>query len=195
MNDNYNFSKFQTIIATIFYISLVIACLIAIGGVVYTIADLIMASGKLELFQGINLGYQIAIIGALFAGLFVLIVIGIGLGKKGKGFLLKTIFRKKTLHSKYKNRTPIKIITICLLLSIFSIIIGLIAAFLYDLIMGVSFPSSQIFSQGQITLFVGIMLLIVIGLIIGLFYLWQNGYYLIISMFYTLEKSLDDEKD
>ena len=195
MNDNYNFSKFQIIIGTIFYISLVIACLITIGGVVYTIADLIMASGKLELFQGINLGYQIAIIGALFAGLFVLIVIGIGLGKKGKGFFLKTIFRKKILHSKYKNRMSIKIITICLLLSIFSIIIGLIAAFLYDLIIGVSIPSTYNLSHGQITLFAGIMILIVIGLIIGLFYLWYNGYYLIISMFFTLEKLEYEEKN
>lgn len=194
MNEMKIYSNYQKIIANIFYISIVIACLITIGGVVYTIADLIMAEGKLELFQGLNLGLQIAIIGTLFAGLFVLIVIGIGMSKKGRIFLLRTIFRERVLLSKYKNRISIQIITICLLVSVFAIILGIIVAFFYELFIGISFTFLQDFSQGQLVLFIGLIIFMIVGLIIGFFYIWHNGYYLIVSMFFTLEKSPPEEE-
>lgn len=194
MNEMNIYSNYQKIIANIFYISIVSACIITIGGVVYTIADLIMAEGKLELFQGLNLGLQIAIIGALFAGLFVLIVIGIGMSKKGRIFLLRTIFRERVLLSKYKNRRSIQIITICLLVSVFAIILGIIVAFFYELFIGISFTFLQDFSQGQLVLFIGLIIFMIVGLVIGFFYLWHNGYYLIVSMFFTLEKSPPEEE-
>ncbi len=194
MNEINIYSNYQKIIANIFYISIVISCIITIGGVVYTIADLIMAEGKLELFQGLNLGLQIAIIGTLFAGLFVLIVIGIGMSKKGRIFFLRTIFRERVLLSKYKNRISIQIITICLLASVLAIILGIIVAFFYELFIGISFTFLQDFSQGQLMLFIGLLIFMIVGLIIGFFYLWHNGYYLIVSMFFTLEKSPPEEE-
>ena len=189
------YSKIQKIISTIFYVSIVIACIITIGGVVYTIADLVMAEGKLELFQEQNLGVQIAIIGSLFAGLFVLIVFSIGMSTKGRLFLLKTIFRERILHSKYKNRMPVQIITVCLLLSAFAIVIGIIVAFFYELYIELSFTFLQDFSHGQIVLFMGLVIFMILGLVIGLFYLWHNGYYLIVSVFFTLEKSPEEEEN
>lgn len=191
MNDIKIYSKFQKTIAAIFYISIVIACIITLGGVVYTIADLIMAEGKLELFQDQNIGIQIAIIGALFAGLFILIVIGYGMSKKGRILLLRTIFRERLLHSKYKSRVSVRIITICLLVSVFAIILGIVIAFLYELFIGISFTFLQNFSDGQLVLFYGLLTLMILGLIIGFFYLWFNGYALFIRMFYTLEEKGD----
>ena len=194
MNDIEIYSKLHKTIATSFYISIVITCIITIGGVVYTIADLIMAEGKLELFQELNIGLQIVIIGALFAGLFVLIVIAIGISKKGRIFLLKTIFRQRLLHSKYKSRLSIQILTICLLASFFAIILGFVIAFLYELFLGISFTFLQDFSDGQLVLFYGLLTLMILGLIIGFFYLWHNGYYLIVSMFLKIELSPEEEK-
>ncbi len=193
MNENKIYSKFQKTIATIFYVSIVIACIITIGGVVYTIADLIMAEGKLELFQELNIGLQIVIIGALFAGLFILIVIAIGMSKKGRIFLLRNIYRERLLHSKYKSRLSIQILTICLLTSFFAIIIGFIIAFLYELFLGISFNFLLNFSEGQLVLFYGLLILMILGLIIGFFYLWHNGYYLIVSMFFKIELTPEEE--
>ena len=195
MNETVTYSKIQKIIATIFYISIVITSIITIGGVVYTIADLIMAEGKLELFQEQNLGLQIAIIGALFAGLFILTVLGIGMGTKGRTFFLKTVFRERILHSKYKNRIIVQIITACLLASVFAIVIGIIVAFIYELYVELSFTFLQDFSTGQIVLFVGLIVFMILGLVIGLFYFWHNGYYLILSVFFTLEKSPEEEEN
>ncbi|TFG24546.1 MAG: hypothetical protein EU529_04035 [Promethearchaeota archaeon] len=192
MNETVTYSKTQKIIATILYISMVIISIITIGGFVYTIADLIMAEGKLELFQEQNLGIQIAIIGALFAGLFILIVLGIGLSTKGRLFFLRTIFRERKLHSKYKNNRIVQSITISLLVSILAIIIGIVVAFFYELFIEVSFTFLQDFSDGQILLFVALLILMVFGLIVGFFYFWFNGYALIIKLIYTLEEEEED---
>ena len=192
MNETVTYSKTQKLIATIFYISIVIISIITIGGVVYTIADLIMAEGKLELFQEQNLGIQIAIIGGLFAGLFILIVFGIGMSTKGRSFFLRTLFRERKLHSKYKNNRSVQIFTISLLVSIFAIIIGLVVAFFYELFIEVSFTFLQDFSDGQILLFVALLIFMVFGLVVGFFYFWFNGYALIIRLIYTLEEEEED---
>ena len=190
-----SYSTFQKLISTIFYLSIVIASMITITGVVYTIADLVMRKGKMELFQDLNIGFQIAIVGGLLAGLFFLIALSFGMSKKGRKFLLRTIFRERILHSKYKSRMSVQIFTIGLLGSIFAVIFGLIVALFYELFTGISFTFLRDFSVGQLILFIGIITLLILGLIIGSFYLWHNGYYLIISMFFTLEKSSEIEED
>ena len=193
MNETVTYSKIHKIIATIFYISMVIISIVTIGGIVYTIADLIMAEGKLELFQEQNLGIQIAIIGSLFAGLFILIVLGIGLSTKGRSFFLRTLFRERKLHSKYKKNRIVQFITFALLISIFIIIIGFVVAFFYEIFIELSFTFLQDFSDGQILLFVALLIFMVFGLVVGFFYFWFNGYAILIRLIYTLEEEEEEE--
>ena len=68
------YTNTQRKISTVLYILVIIAALVTIGGAIYTIADLILATGKMELFQALNFGYQMAIIGGLLAGLFFLLI-------------------------------------------------------------------------------------------------------------------------
>ena len=189
------YSKKQKLVATIFYIAITITLIVIIAGIVYTIADIIMATGKMALFLGLNFGYQIAIIGTLLAGLFFLVVYFFGLYKKGRTLILKNIFRKKLFNEKYRNRFGVKIAAGALMLSIFSIIIGILTAVIYDLFTrpatGERVTLSTIFaqlSQGQIVLFMGLLMLIIIGLVFFLNYLWYNGYYLILRMIQDLEE-------
>jgi hypothetical protein len=189
------YSKKQKLVATIFYIAITITLIVIIAGIVYTIADIIMATGKMALFLGLNFGYQIAIIGTLLAGLFFLVVYFFGLYKKGRTLILKNIFRKKLFNEKYRNRIGVKIAAGALMFSIFSIIIGISTAVIYDLFTspatGDRVTLTTIFaelSQGQIVLFIGLLMLIIIGLIFFLNYLWYNGYYLILRMIQDLEE-------
>lgn len=189
------YSKKQKLVATIFYIAITITLIIIIAGIVYTIADIIMATGKMALFLGLNFGYQIAVIGTLLAGLFFLVVYFFGLYKKGRTLILKNIFRKKLFNEKYRNRFGVKIAAGALMLSIFSIIIGILTAVIYDLFTrpatGDRVTLTTIFaemSQGQVVLFMGLLMLIIIGLVFFLNYLWYNGYYLILRMIQDLEE-------
>jgi hypothetical protein len=189
------YTKKQKKIALIMYISIVIACLVCIAGIVYTIADLIMATGKLTYFLSLNVGYQIAVIGALFAGLFFLIVNFYGLYKKGINLILKNIFKKKIYDEKYKNRVAVKTAAGALMLSICAIIIGIVFALFYELFSTPGGSDSSLitlfaqFSQGQVVLFVGIFLFIIIGLVFFMNYLWYNGYYMILKLIEDLEES------
>ncbi|TFG06145.1 MAG: hypothetical protein EU539_08460 [Promethearchaeota archaeon] len=185
----------QKKIALALYLSIAISCLVTIGGIVYTISDLIMATGKMALFLGLNIGYQIAIIGALLAGLFFLIVYFFGLYKKGVQLILRNIFRKKYYNDKYAKRIGVRIAAGALMLSIFTIIIGLLFAVFYELFTGGSdggtLPLSTIFvnfSQGAIVLTFGLFLFLIIGLIFALNYLWYNGYYMILKLITDLEE-------
>ncbi len=189
------YSKKQKLVATIFYIAITITLIVIIAGIVYTIADIIMATGKMALFLSLNFGYQIAIIGTLLAGLFFLVVYFFGLYKKGRTLILKNIFRKKLFNEKYRNRIGVKIAAGALMLSIFSIIIGILTAVIYDLFTrpatGDRVTLTTIFaemSQGQGVLFIGMLMLIIIGLVFFLNYLWYNGYYLILRMIQDLEE-------
>ena len=69
------FSKNQKRVALVFYILIVSASLVTMFGVVWTLADIFIGTtGKFLLFKSLNLGYQIAIIGGLLAGLFFILI-------------------------------------------------------------------------------------------------------------------------
>lgn len=187
------YTKTQRKISTVLYILVIIAVLVTIGGAIYTIADLIMATGKMELYQTLNFGYQVAIIGGLLAGLFFLLIFFYGLYKKGSTLILNNIFKKRIYNDKYKGRITVRLAAGALMFSIFAIIIGIFFAVFWDLTMrpaggeGTLTTALENFSQGQVVLAIGLGLFVIIGLIFSLNYLWYNGYYMILKMITDLE--------
>ncbi len=194
VDDNTVYNQKQKKIALVLYVLVAIACLITIGGTVYTIADIIMATGKMVLFQGLNIGYQVAIVGTLLAGLFILVIFFYGLSRKGVNVILQSIFRKREFQDKYKDRFPVKAAAGALMFSIIAIMLGLIFAVFYDLFIGSANRNAvslstvlATFSQGQVILTLGIILFILIGLVFAVNYLWYNGYYFILRIISDLE--------
>ncbi|MFX1366885.1 MAG: hypothetical protein ACFFCE_13260 [Promethearchaeota archaeon] len=187
------YSKIQKIIASIFYLLIVIASIVSIGGIVWTFADFFIGStGKFEQFLDLSLGYQIAIIAGLLAGLFFLLIFFFGLFKKSTRSLIKFIYRKRELEEKYKNRTDVKIAAGGLLVSLIAIIIGVIIAIVQDVATvssGGSSSLSDIFgSTGPWVLFIGIALFIVVFTSLFFIYFWKNGYYLLLRLIGAIEK-------
>jgi len=187
------YSNIQKLIATIFYILIVIASLVSIGGIVWTFADLFIGrTGKLEQFLNLSLGYQIAIIAGLLAGLFFLLIFFFGLFKKSTRSLIKFIYKKRELEEKYKNRTDVKIAAGGLLISLIAIIIGIIFAIVQDVVIvssGGSSSLADIFgSTGPWVLFIGIALFIVVLTSLFFIYFWKNGYYMLLRLIGAIEK-------
>ena len=187
------YNKNQRIVSTIFYILIVIASLITIGGVVWTFADIFIGpKGKLEQFLDLNIGYQVTIIGGLLAGLFFLLVFFYGLFKKTSHSLMVFIYRKRELEERYKNRTGVKIVVGGLLISLIVIIVGFVLGPIWDIIVGTSGDSDSIFtflgSTGPWVLLVGIGTFLIIGVALFMIYFWKNGYYLILRLLGGLEK-------
>jgi len=187
------FSKNQKIVSAIFYVFIVIASLITIGGVVWTLADIFISpTEKLDLFIQLNLGWQIAIVGGFLAGLFFLLVVFFGLFKKTSRSLIKFIYRKRELEEKYKNRTDVKIAAGGLLISLIVIIGGVIFAIFYNIFASPSGDTTNLNnllgSTGPLVLFIGLALFLIVGIALFMIYFWKNGYYLLLKIFGILEK-------
>ncbi len=185
----------QLTIGKIFFVAITISIIICIGGAVYTIADLLMPTGKLDEFLALGFGMQMAILGGLFAGLFILLVAFYALYKSGKNKILKILFTgKRHILEKYRGKTGVNIIAYGVLISICIIIAGVIYSLIEIFILGgsgleglITFLSSL--SQGQIILLIGFLSLSIIGLILLFKYLIDHGYYLILKMFYNIEQN------
>ncbi|MFX1379321.1 MAG: hypothetical protein ACFFA4_09515 [Promethearchaeota archaeon] len=187
------YRKSQRVIALIFFIIIVIASIVSLLGVVWTFADIFIGTtGKWEQFLALNLGYKIAIIGGLLAGLFFLLVFFFGLFKKTSRSLIHFIYKKRELEEKYKNRTDVKIAAWGLLISLICIIGGTIFAIIWDIFISGSGDPSIILtllgSTGPRVLFIGIGLFMLVGVILFMIYFWKNGYYLILKLLGGLEK-------
>ncbi|MFW9881881.1 MAG: hypothetical protein ACFFG0_53135 [Candidatus Thorarchaeota archaeon] len=187
------YRKSQKVIALIFFIIIVMATIISLGGVVWTVADFFIGTtGKWAQFLTLNLGYQIAIIGGLLAGLFFLLVFFFGLFKKTSRSLIHFIYKKRELEEKYKNRIDVKIAAWGLLISLIGIIGGLIFAIFWDIFTSgageTSFILTLLGSTGPRVLFIGIGLFLLVAIVLGLIYFWRNGYYLILKLLGGLEK-------
>ncbi len=188
-----SFNSKQRTVGQIFYIFIVISCLISIAGGIWSIFDFIMPTGKLASFLALSLGYQIAIIAAFLAGLFFLLIFFFGLFKKGRRWVLHFIFKVREIEEKYKNRIDVKIAAGGLLISIIAIIVGIIIALIQEIFVGPSQSSPfsaflASFSTGNWILFVGISLFAVLAVTLFMIYFWKNGYYVILRVMGKLEK-------
>jgi len=189
-----NFTSKQRAVGELFYIFIVIACLITVIGGVWSLFDFVMPTGKLDVFiNDLNTGYQIAIIAGFSAGLFFLLIFFFGLFKKGRKWVLVFIFKLNEIEEKYKNRLDVKIAAGGLLLSLMAIIIGIIIAVIQE-IFGSSSSTSpfsgllESFTSGNWILFTGVSAFAVLAVTLFLIYFWKNGYYLILKMMGVLEK-------
>lgn len=181
----------QKVISTIIYSLFIVACIITITGVIWSILDIIMPLGKTALFLELNLGLQIAIVGAILAALLFLILMGYSLFKRGRRTIMDIIFKKKAIPDRYKNRTGIKVATGLVIVCLFAVIIGFIYALIVEVAFGKTSASSGLlltFSGGEIVLFIGICLFLLDALFIFLILLWINGYYYILKLITNLEK-------
>ena len=188
---NQDYSQSEMTVGKIFYIIIVFACLVVIGGIVWTIADLIDPHGKLDAFLALSLGYQIAIVAGFLAGLFFLLVFFFGLFKKGSKWILKVFFKVRELDEKFKNRTTVKIAAGGLLISIIAIIVGVVWALIQEVLIGSESGFAGLlseFSSGNWVLFTGIALLGASFIALFMIYFWKNGYRLILKIMGSLEK-------
>ena len=182
----------QRVVGDLFYIFIVISCLTCITGGIWSIFDFIMPTGKLDVFINLTLGYQIAIIAGILAGLFFLLIFFFGLFKKGRKWVLHFIFNVREIEEKYRNRLDVKIAVGGLLISIMAIIIGIVIAMFQEILLSPSQTSPfsaffTSFSAGNWILFAGISAFAILGVTLFMIYFWKNGYYVLLRVMGKLE--------
>jgi len=187
------YTETQIKVATGFYIVFIVALIVTITGGIWVIVDFLLGETKItEWLFNLNPGLVIVIIGALFAGLFFIIVFSYGFFKRGRKRILRWTFKAKDVDESYKKRTEITIIAFAFLVSIIVIIIG--GVYFVIILILTAFtqldPSTTLatFSNSQLCLFIGIALMILDSL--GIFFInfLKNGYYFVLKLIGGLEK-------
>ncbi len=188
------FSKEQKNIAYVFYGILVVAFIVIVAGAIMTFADLVAPTGKIDLFLSLTLGYQISIVAGFLAGLFFMLVLFFGIYRKGTLVLLNVLFKKRGIELRYQKRLAVRIVAAGLLLSLITILLGLLFAIVQEFIWGsIDWPFSLTsllasLSIGQFILFLGFLILLIESIVLFIIYFWRNGYYLILKLIGGLEK-------
>lgn len=185
------YSKKQKTIVYVFYIIIVVAFFITLGGTIYTFADIVAPTGKLETFSTLGFGFQMAIVAGFLAGLFFMLIFFFALFKRGTATLLKILFKKRELAEKYKHRIEVKIAAWGLLISLVVILIGTLIATIQEFIMGAAGFFSMLLaslSQGGLILFIGVVIFTLVGFTLFCIYFARNGYYLILKIVGGLEE-------
>jgi hypothetical protein len=175
----------ENLIASNFLMIIAISLGIMIVGGVWAIKDL-FTTNAFASFLELSAQSKIAIFGVVIIGLFILSIFLIVIYRRGKKWMLRMMFKDQSLHENKEDEIylPAKIITACALISIFIIFLGLFIALIeywvrkdaeQDFLGIYNFFNSL--TGGTLILLVGIGILVFMGLILGLFFVWQNGYY------------------
>ncbi|WP_371801623.1 hypothetical protein [Candidatus Lokiarchaeum ossiferum] len=192
----------NVIVKSILWITMLGLFVTVIGGI-WAIGD-IFSQEKFSNFTELTIQSQLFITGLILLGIFFLVLFLVVLYKRGKKNLIESLF-KEAPEKEVKTADeylPAKIITAGALISFFTIFVGLIVAFLMFLIDATVFTDELGFwsfmrelTGGSIVLIIGLIVLLLDGLIYGMIYIWQNGYYLLINKILRYNQKVEEIHD
>lgn len=194
----------KVIVNTILILGLIGIALFIIG-IVWSIKD-IFSQNFWEWFTDEEraIQTQLFIIGLILIGLFFLLIFLYVLYKRGIRSFAGTLFKEKPEKElrKEEEYLPAKIITIFGLLSVFSIVVGLIIASIQTLI-GTSNPQTGIdfidvifiLSGGVRILILSVALILIDGLIYGFAYIWLNGQWVVVNKILLINQKVKEKYD
>lgn len=190
--DTYTLAEFRT--AQIFFFIVTIGVFVLIVGGIWAIGD-IFSETKFEIFLGLSLFSQIFIVGLIIVLIFVLSIFMVVFYRRGRDWILRTLFKQKPKDKDVEEYVPAKIISAGALLSIFFVIVGLLIA-LIQLLADGGESSTGFWSflgnltGGLITLLIGGILEVFVVLVLAAVFAWQNGYYYVMNNILRYNKKI-----
>jgi len=181
------FTKKEHDIGHVIFWMLIIGITVFFAGLLYTIMDVIMPTGKATMFLLFPLGLKIIIIGAFMFGFFMLFVIYTVMYRRGTDALTKAIFSAEKMYRQIKTSSGARLVTAGLMISIFVIAAGIIVGLFQS--SGeygfVSFLAS--ISIGETILTIASLYLVFVTLAILFMWLWSQGTIFFQKRFFSKE--------
>ena len=157
------------------------------AGLIYTIADLIMPTGKTSLFLLFPVGLKIIIIGAFMFGFFMLFVMFTVMYNRGTNALTKAIFSAEKMYRQMKTSNGARIVTAGLMISIFVIAVGIIVG-VFQIPGDTGFASFLAsITIGETLLTFASLYLVFVTLAILFMWLWSQGTIFFQKRFFSKE--------
>ena len=188
------YSTWDVRIAQIFYYSIIIATAVIVIGIWGTIIDILLVNTTfLDFYLNLPLGLQVALIGGIVTGHLLLLVLFYALFKGGIVRTCRVLFKDRLVAKKWENYKVLRWLIAVTLLGVYITIISVIIS-----ILPLSYWSQNLF-QWMIAnfgfvhwiLYVGLMMLLVIGLVFMAFVIWNHWVYWVLRRV----KSIEEEEE
>ena len=192
------YSVWDKRIGKTFYYSLIVASIIVVMGIWLGIIDLLIVTGNLEFFISLELGFQIAIIGAIITGHLFLLILFYILFRGGLLKLCHVLFKDRKVARKYEDYSTLRWLLAILLMAVYITIFGLIIAIIPSIIfqgiaqLWIWMIQSLVFWQWVVT--IGIIAFIIIGFSLAGFALWNHGVYAVLRRVKQIDEEIEVEE-
>ncbi|MHA2008772.1 MAG: hypothetical protein ACXABO_20345 [Promethearchaeota archaeon] len=193
------YSTWDIRFAKVIYYGFILASVILVLGIWTLILTVIIPTGLLEFFQGLELGYQIAIIAGAITGHLFLLVLFYTLFRGGMVRLCQTLFKDRLVAKKWEDyyglRMLVGVSLIGLYITILSLLFGLIPTVFFNTI-GDLFLWLFHWDQAKYwILWLGIIILIVVGIVFVGLALWNRGVFWVLSHVKEIEEEIQIEEE
>jgi hypothetical protein len=181
------FSKREHDVGHVIFWMLIVGITFFFAGLIYTIADLIMPTGKTSLFILFPMGLKIIIVGAFMFGFFMLFVMFTVMYKRGTNALTKAIFSAEKMYRQIKTSSGARIVTAGLMISIFVIAVGIFLGIFQSAGNTGFMAFLESITIGETLLAIATLYLVLVTLAITFMWLWSKGTIFFQKRFFSKE--------
>ncbi len=194
-----DYSTWDIRIAKVIYYGLILATAIVVLGIWAVILTGLFGTTAWQIFVGLHLGIQIAIIAAAITGHLFLLVLFYTLFRGGMVKLCKAMFKDRRLAKKWEDYSTLRLLIgvalFGLYITILALLIGLLPATFWNAIWNLWVWMLNNFGLGLWILWFGLVVFIIVGIIFIGFILWNHGVFWVLKHVKTIEDEMEvDER-
>ncbi|MHA2181322.1 MAG: hypothetical protein ACXAAH_07855 [Promethearchaeota archaeon] len=192
------YSTWDIRFAKVIYYGFILASVVLVLGIWAFILTIIVPGGLFAVFLSLELGFQIAIIAGAVTGHLFLLVLFYTLFRGGMVRLCQTLFKDRLVAKKWEDyyglRMLVGVSLIGLYVTILSLLIGLLPTVFFNTIGDLFLWMFNLQQAKYWILWIGFMILILVGIIFLGLALWNRGVFWVLSHVKEIEEEIEIEE-
>ena len=192
------YSTWDLRIAKMIYYAIIIGAVITILGIWLMIISWLIEEGIWDEIASLGAGVVALIIVGIVVGHLFLLVLFYILFRGGILRLCQRMFKDRVLAKKYEDYTALRLLVAVALISVYifliTFIVVIIPTFLWNWIAQLWTYVLQ-FNPGEWVLFIGILMLVVIGLVYLGFVIWNHAVFAVLKRVKRIEEEYEIEEE
>jgi len=189
------YSTWDIRIAKLIYYGFILGSTILVLGVWALILRFLFEGGAWNIFVGLGLGFQVAIIAGAVTGHLFLLVLFYTLFRGGMVKLCGALFKDRRLAKKWEDYDSLRLLVgvslIGLYITLISLLLGFLPSVFFASIWEAWLWMVANFGIGEWILYVGGMVFIFVGIAFIGFILWNKGVFWVLSRVKTIEDEVE----
>ena len=192
------YSTWDIRFAKVIYYGFILASVVLVLGIWALILTIILPSGAWAAFLNLDLGYQIAIIAGAITGHLFLLVLFYTLFRGGMIRLCQMLFKDRLVAKKWEDYYGLRMLVGVALIGLYitglSLLIGLLPTVFFNTLGAMWLWMVVNFDIGQWILWVGLDILIIVGIVFVGLALWNRGVFWVLSHVKEIEEEIEIEE-